>query len=131
MKEAMLTAPLVKEDVETASKKKARWHGISRFERATDEEIRRHLPLVRKMIDVHGYGRALNYDEKIAAGLLGVAFAVEKFDPGYGVKYSYWISFQIDKAIRNETRAVTRRRRFEFQPFEDTEDPIEIGRAHV
>ena len=101
------------------------WNGISRFERATNEEVERHVPIVRRMIELYGYGDALSYDEKLAAGLIGVAIAVERFDAEKGVKYAYWLSYQIDKAIRNETRLVLRQRRFGAQPFDDDFDPID------
>ena len=101
------------------------WNGISRFERATNEEVERHIPIVRRMIELYGYGDALSYDEKLAAGLIGVAIAVERFDAEKGVKYAYWLSYQIDKAIRNESRLVLRQRRFGAQPFDDDFDPID------
>lgn len=103
------------------------WNGISRFERATDEEVRRHIPIVRKMIELYGYGDALRYDEKLAAGMIGVAIAIERFDPARNVKFSYWLSYQIDKAIRNESRLVTRPRRLESSPPTDRFDPLDEG----
>ena len=101
------------------------WYGISRFERATSAEVERHVPIVRKMIELYGYGDALSYDEKVAAGLIGVAIAVERFDASRGVKYAYWLSYQIDKAIRNENRLVMRQRRLGAQPLDDAFDPID------
>ncbi len=101
------------------------WNGISRFERATNEEVERHVPIVRRMIELYGYGDALSYDEKLAAGLIGVAIAVERFDAEKGVKYAYWLSYQIDKAIRNESRLVLRQRHLGAQPLDDDFDPID------
>ena len=101
------------------------WRGISRFERATSAEVERHVPIVRKMIELYGYGDALSYEEKFAAGLVGVAIAIERFDASRGVKYAYWLSYQIDKAIRNESRLVLRQRGRGVQPFEEDFDPID------
>ena len=101
------------------------WYGITKFERATSAEVERHIPIVRKMIELYGYGDALSYDEKFAAGLVGVAIAIERFDASRGVKYAYWLSFQIDKAIRNESRLVRRQRRRAVQPFDEDFDPID------
>ncbi len=101
------------------------WYGITKFERATSAEVERHIPIVRKMIELYGYGDALSYDEKFAAGLVGVAIAIERFDASRGVKYAYWLSYQIDKAIRNESRLVRRQRRRAVQPFDEDFDPID------
>ncbi len=115
-----------KSDKTTASDSDAPlWYGITKFERATSAEVERHIPIVRKMIELYGYGDALSYDEKFAAGLVGVAIAIERFDASRGVKYAYWLSYQIDKAIRNESRLVLRQRRFGAQPFDDDFDPID------
>ncbi|MBR0225394.1 MAG: sigma-70 family RNA polymerase sigma factor [Thermoguttaceae bacterium] len=103
----------------------ARLFGLKRFERATSAEVERHLPIVRRMIELYGYGDALSYEEKVATGLIGVAIAIEKFDPSRNVKYAYWLSYQIDKAIRNESRLVIRQRGRGVQPFEEDFDPID------
>ena len=115
-----------KSDKTTASDSDAPlWYGITKFERATSAEVERHIPIVRKMIELYGYGDALSYDEKFAAGLVGVAIAIERFDASRGVKYAYWLSYQIDKAIRNESRLVRRQRRRAVQPFDEDFDPID------
>lgn len=81
---------------------------VARFERVTSAEIERHAPIVRKMISLYGYGTATTYDEKFAAGLLGVAYAIECYDPRRNVKFSFWLAYQVDKTIRNEARAARR-----------------------
>lgn len=81
---------------------------VARFEHVTSEEIERHTPIVRKMISLYDYGTALTYDEKFAAGLLGIAYAIESYDPRRDVKFSFWLAFQVDKTIRNEARAARR-----------------------
>ena len=79
---------------------------VARFEHVTSEEIERHTPIVRKMISLYDYGTALTYDEKFAAGLLGIAYAIESYDPRRDVKFSFWLAFQVDKTIRNDARRV-------------------------
>ena len=101
------------------------WRGISRFTKATSAEVERHLPIVRRMIELYGYGDALDYEEKLASGLIGVAIAIETFDPSRNVKFAYWLAYQVDKTIRNESRQTTRRRRLCVQPLEEEFDPID------
>ena len=86
-----------------AKKNAEEWSGVRKFTRSS-EEIELHIPLLRKMIALYDYGNALSYDEKFAAGLVGIAIALERYRPELNVKLSYWISFQIDCQIRMETR---------------------------
>ena len=54
----------------------AAWMKVDRFEKATDEEIVRYIPLIRHMIRTHDYGTDLTYDEMIAIGMVGIAVAL-------------------------------------------------------
>lgn len=89
----------------------AAWMKVDRFEKATDEEIVRYIPLIRHMIRTHDYGTDLTYDEMIAIGMVGIAVALERYDPNLNVKRSTWIAYQIDRAIRNERRKVITQRK--------------------
>ena len=102
-----------------AKKNAEEWSGVRKLTRSS-EEIELHIPLLRKMIALYDYGNALSYDEKFAAGLVGIAIALERYRPELNVKLSYWISFQIDCQIRMETRrAVTQRK---FCPQSDSDE---------
>ncbi len=87
------------------------WIGKERFHKASSEEIERHIPLARHVIKTRGYGEALSYEEKLSIGMIGIAVALERFDPTRNVKLSSWIAYQIDKALRNEIRYELRQRR--------------------
>ena len=113
------------------------WIGKERFHKATSEEIERHIPLVRHVIKLYGYGDALAYDEKVAIGMIGIAVALERFDPTRNVKLSSWIAYQVDKALRNEIRYELRQRRcftsgadgFEASVPSYSEEPVDAGIA--
>ena len=113
-----------------AKKNAEEWSGVRKFTRSS-EEIELHIPLLRKMIALYDYGNALSYDEKFAAGLVGIAIALERYRPELNVKLSYWISFQIDCQIRMETRRVVTQRKFCPQSdsdellFDPAEEPSE------
>lgn len=99
----------------------AAWRGVRRFT-CGSADVERHVPLLRKLIELYGYGKSLSYDEKFAAGLVAIAVALEKYDPARGVKLSYWISYQIDRAIRSESRsALAAKKRF-ARPDDDPDD---------
>ncbi len=101
------------------------WSGVTEFTIGSDE-VSRHIPLLKRMIKLYGYGSALSYDEKFSAGLVGIALALEKYDPNRNVKRSYWISYQIDRAIRTEARrAASQTRLFATPDGDDAFDPID------
>ncbi len=93
------------------SEKKKKWRQVSRFT-IDSADVESHIPLLRKILATKNYGPALSYDEKFAAGLLGLVLALERFEPGKGVKLAYWISFQIDCSIRMDIRTARRARKY-------------------
>jgi len=107
--ELAATAP---QETRSAENEDARpWMKVAKFARATSEETMRHLPLVRHMIKARDYGDALSYDEKVGAGMIGVAAAIERYEEGRRAKLGTWIAYLVDKSIRNETRAERNRRK--------------------
>jgi RNA polymerase sporulation-specific sigma factor len=101
------------------------WNGVTNFTVDSDE-VTRHIPLLKRMIKLYGYGSALSYEEKFSAGLVGIALALEKYDPEKDVKFSYWISYQIDCAIRTESRrAANQRKKHALPDPDETFDPID------
>ncbi|MBP5623106.1 MAG: sigma-70 family RNA polymerase sigma factor, partial [Thermoguttaceae bacterium] len=100
-------------------------NGVTKFTVGSDE-VTRHIPLLKRMIKLYGYGNALSYEEKYSAGLVGIALALEKYDPSRDVKFSYWISYQIDRAIRTEARrAANHARRMAQADSDEAFDPID------
>jgi RNA polymerase primary sigma factor len=76
---------------------------------ARDKMIRANLKLVVKIAnDYKGCG--LDVDDMVAEGNIGLMKAVDRFDPGYGAKFStyagWWIRQKILRALSNQTRTV-------------------------
>lgn len=112
-------------DKKTDADRPLQWNGVTKFTVGSDE-VTRHIPLLKRMIKLYGYGNALSYEEKYSAGLVGIALALEKYDPSRDVKFSYWISYQIDRAIRTEARrAANQTRRMTQIDPDETFDPID------
>ena len=112
-------------DKKTSADRPLQWNGVTKFTVGSDE-VTRHVPLLKRMIKLYGYGNALSYEEKYAAGLVGIALALEKFDPNRDVKRSYWISYQIDRAIRSEARRAANQTRCLTQlDADEAFDPID------
>ncbi|MDO5309979.1 MAG: sigma-70 family RNA polymerase sigma factor [Planctomycetia bacterium] len=101
------------------------WRGVKKFTRVDDEQLRRHMPLLNRLVSVNAYGSELTYDEKIAAGAFGLAVALERYKPEKGVALVHWLAFQADKAIRDEVRAHRVMRRNERFFDDNTPEPID------
>lgn len=76
---------------------------------AREELLKRHVPLVRFTLErmTLPQNRAwLDADDLVSAGFIGLADAVEKFNPDLGGKFSTYACFRIRGAILDEMRAL-------------------------
>jgi len=85
---------------------------VSGFTRATDEDVKKFQALAYQIIYDNYFGDELSFEEKMTAGMLGVAKGLESFEPSRGVTRAYWVAWNIKKDIREETRRSSNQRRY-------------------
>ncbi len=97
---------------------------VETFARVTNEELQQYEALVRMLVKENFYGSELSFEEKMAAGRIGVAVGLESYDPSQDTTLAFWIAWNVKKAILDETRRNCKQKRYfsneEFQ-LEPTE----------
>lgn len=70
----------------------------------SNDDVVKYIPIVKSIINKRFQNCHLEYDEKLNAGLLGVAFGIKRYDPNRGKPLVAWIYYCASDNIRNEIR---------------------------
>ncbi|MBQ9873729.1 MAG: sigma-70 family RNA polymerase sigma factor [Thermoguttaceae bacterium] len=100
---------------------KAREKEGFQFIKTTSRDVERHVPLLRRIIKLYDFGSVLDYDEKFAAGLVGIAIALERYDPNKNPSLACWIAYRVKREIQSEARKNRLQLRFYSQPQDEEE----------
>lgn len=67
-----------------------------------NDDVMKYIPLVKSIIKKRFRGGSLSYDEKLNAGLIGVAFGLKRYNPDCNKSLVSWIYYYASDYIRNE-----------------------------